>query len=75
MEDTNIDGVGRMNASVRRGWRWWDALFTRYSRRRAAAYLHTFDDHRLKDIGITRGQIDRAVRGLIDRDRLAGRSF
>jgi uncharacterized protein YjiS (DUF1127 family) len=38
-------------------------LFNWIKRRRAAAELRRFDDRTLKDMGITRGEIDAVVRG------------
>lgn len=34
---------------------------TRYSNHRAARHLHSLDDRLLKDIGLTRSQIDAAI--------------
>lgn len=75
MEDGIINGVGRMDMVVKRGWRWWDAFFGKRSQRRAASCLHTLDDRRLNDIGVTRGQTERAVQGVDVRDKFAGRTF
>jgi uncharacterized protein YjiS (DUF1127 family) len=40
--------------------------------RQDAAYLSGLDDYLLRDIGLTRYEIDAAVQGRIPRDRLAG---
>jgi uncharacterized protein YjiS (DUF1127 family) len=41
----------------------------------AIARLDSMSDRQLKDIGITRSQIEFAVRGDVERDRIVGRSF
>jgi uncharacterized protein YjiS (DUF1127 family) len=52
----------------------WDVLAGYVVRRSAITTLHELDDRALRDIGIARGQIEAAVRGLIalpDRGRMS----
>jgi len=46
----------------------WTAYMARRQQRLAVAKLRTMSDHQLKDIGLSRSQIESAVRG--DRDRV-----
>jgi uncharacterized protein YjiS (DUF1127 family) len=47
----------------------WRRYHRRRSNRRAAAWLHTMDDRMLKDIGLSRGEIDFVLRRLDDPTR------
>jgi uncharacterized protein YjiS (DUF1127 family) len=47
----------------------WAAYVARRQQRLAIDRLHAMSDHQLKDIGLSRSQIESAVRG--DRDRLS----
>ena len=42
---------------------WWVAYFTRRMERAAIIQLHAMSDRELEDIGLTRSQINHAVRG------------
>jgi len=44
----------------------WDAYHARRFRKVTMACLESLSDRHLEDIGLTRGQIDRAVNRLID---------
>jgi uncharacterized protein YjiS (DUF1127 family) len=55
--------------------RWWAAYRTRRAEQVAIARLDSMSDRQLKDIGIARSQIEFAVRGDVERDRIVGRSF
>jgi uncharacterized protein YjiS (DUF1127 family) len=50
--------------------RWWAAHMERRLARLAARRLHAMSDRELEDIGLTRGEIDFAVRGERDRMRI-----
>jgi uncharacterized protein YjiS (DUF1127 family) len=54
-------------------------LWAAYRRRRAEqvaiARLNAMSDRQLRDIGISRSQIEFAVKGDLDRDRIVGRGF
>jgi uncharacterized protein YjiS (DUF1127 family) len=45
---------------------WWVAYLTRRLERASIIQLHAMSDRELKDIGLTRSQIERAVRGELD---------
>jgi uncharacterized protein YjiS (DUF1127 family) len=45
---------------------WWLAYLTRRMERAASIQLHAMSDQELQDIGLTRSQIDCAVRGELD---------
>jgi uncharacterized protein YjiS (DUF1127 family) len=45
----------------RRLWNWWDAYATRRGRALAAAHLRSFSDEQLKDIGLSRCEIEFAI--------------
>ncbi len=55
--------------------RWWAAYRTRRIEQLAIARLEAMSDHQLKDIGIARSQIEFAVRGEAERDRVISRSL
>lgn len=54
---------GRMARVVRHGWTLYRAWYVQEA---TIAYLKTLSDRQLKDIGLTRSQIDCAVRGAFD---------
>jgi uncharacterized protein YjiS (DUF1127 family) len=54
--------------------RWWVAYLTRRIEETAMAQLCSMSDRELKDIGLTRAEILRAVRGGVERDRASFRS-
>jgi uncharacterized protein YjiS (DUF1127 family) len=54
---------------------WWAAYKRRRAERLAIARLHAMSDRQLRDIGITRSQVEFAVRGDVERDRVVGRAF
>lgn len=65
--------VSRIPAFSGYGWRHglfapikrrWNGYLARRPQRLAAAHLRSFSDNQLKDIGISRGQINMAVMGL-----------
>ena len=45
---------------------WWTAYLTRRNEREAILQLHAMSDRELRDIGLTRSQIEGAVRGQLD---------
>jgi len=45
---------------------WWTSYLTRRIGRAAIIQLHGMSDRELQDIGLTRSQIERAVRGGLD---------
>jgi len=45
---------------------WWLAYLSRRKERAAILQLHAMSDRELRDIGITRSQIEGAVRGELD---------
>jgi uncharacterized protein YjiS (DUF1127 family) len=53
--------------------RWWVAYITWRIQRAASARLCSMSDLALKDIGLTRSEITRAVRGQLARDREVSR--
>lgn len=61
--------VGRLSIIVNHGYR---ACVLRYTRNRSAKCLHALSDRQLRDIGITRGQINdvsrQMARPAIDND-------
>ena len=54
---------GRMARAARHGWQLYRAWYVQEA---TIAYLKTLSDRQLKDIGLTRSQIDCAVRGAFD---------
>jgi len=58
-----------LGAVLRRRWR---ALVTRRAQRLAAARLRSLSHAQLKDMGISHGQIELAVRGMDVRGELVG---
>ena len=50
---------------------WWKAYLDRRRERAAIAQLHAMSDRELRDIGLTRSEIDLAVRGELDRGPFA----
>jgi uncharacterized protein YjiS (DUF1127 family) len=52
----------------------WTAYLTRRNEREAILQLHAMSDRELRDIGLTRSQIEGAVRGQLDR-RLVSRHY
>ena len=46
---------------------WWMAYLIRRNERAAINQLHAMSDRELQDIGLTRSQIEGAVRGELDR--------
>ena len=48
--------------------RWVNGIVTYLARRQAIQTLSELDDRALRDIGIERGRIELAVRGIIDPD-------
>jgi uncharacterized protein YjiS (DUF1127 family) len=60
----------RLTAILRR---WWAAYERRRVERLAIACLEAMTDRQLKDIGVTRSQIEFAVRGEPHRDRIISR--
>ena len=55
--------------------RWWVAYITWRIKRAAIAQLCSMSDRELKDIGLTRSDITRAVRGEEARDRAFSRYY
>ncbi len=55
--------------------RWFAAYRALRIRRAATAALFAMNDRDLKDIGITRGEIERAVRGEVTRERVLRRYY
>lgn len=55
--------------------RWWAAYMRRRAEHLAIARLHAMSDRQLRDIGIVRSEIEFAVRGDLERDRIVGRGF
>ena len=55
---------GGLARFVRRIGSWLRAVVADWDRRAAMKALHQLDDRALRDIGISRGQIERAVHGL-----------
>jgi uncharacterized protein YjiS (DUF1127 family) len=55
--------------------RWWAAYRRWRAEQVAIARLHAMSDRQLRDIGITRSQIEFAVRGDAERDRVIGHGF
>jgi uncharacterized protein YjiS (DUF1127 family) len=45
---------------------WWTAYLARRNEREAILQLRAMSDRELRDIGLTRSQIDGAVRGQLD---------
>jgi uncharacterized protein YjiS (DUF1127 family) len=45
---------------------WINRIVTYFAYRQAIKTLHELDDRALRDIGIERGRIDSAVRGVVD---------
>ena len=48
---------------------WWISYTIRRTKRAAIIQLHRMSDRELQDIGLSRSQIERAVRGELDRSR------
>lgn len=49
--------------------RWWAGYISWRLQAGAIAHLKSMSDRQLKDIGISRSQIDFAVRGVVERDQ------
>ncbi len=65
-------GVGRLRVTLTR---WWAAYINWRNERAAVAELSSMSDLELKDIGLTRGDIARAVRGEVERGHLFSRFY
>jgi uncharacterized protein YjiS (DUF1127 family) len=61
MQTQRSRGTGGVGSFVR-------GLFRRYEHRHAARQLRRLDDHLLRDIGLTRGEAERAAEGRLCRD-------
>jgi len=65
-------GLGRLRATLTR---WWTAYITWRIEQAAIAQLALLGDRELKDIGLTRSSITRAVRVEAARDRAFSRYY
>ena len=55
--------------------RWWTGYTSWRLQETAIAHLKSMSDHELRDIGISRSQIEWGVRGERERDRALSRHF
>ena len=67
-----LSGPGRLRATLTR---WWVAYMTWRNEQAAIAQLGLLGDRELKDIGLTRSSITRAVRVEAARDRAFSRYY
>ena len=70
----DIAGQARIGGPAAIVKRWWVAYITWRIEQAAITHLYSMSDRELKDIGLTRSQIPRAVRGELG-DRLSGRYY
>ena len=69
----DIVGSGFFAAVGRAMRRWWQRRFDRRSQRAAIVQLRGMSDRELRDIGISRSQIEFAVTGDFKRERVPSR--
>ena len=73
LDQQDIAGSGFFAALRRAMRRWWQRRFDRRSQRAASIQLRGMSDHELRDIGISRSQIEFAVTGDFKRERVPSR--
>ena len=73
VDQQDIVGGGFLAAVGRAMRRWWQRRFDRRSQRAAIVQLRGMSDRELRDIGISRSQIEFAVTGDFKRERVPSR--